>query len=383
MWNQEDHKWMQQAIELATLGEYTTRANPNVGCVIVKDGACVAQGYHQRLGGDHAEIAALKAAGANAQGATMYITLEPCTHSGRTDPCVLSIVKAGIKEVIFACADPNPLVQTSKYKNFLQEHQITVRSGLLAEQARNLNLDFFKQMLHKKPYIRLKLACSLDGKTALNNNQSKWITGTQARIDVQRWRAKANAILTSAATIIADDPQLSLRTAQLSAAEQQQLANPVLPTTVILDTNARLDPSYKIFAQPQPVILLTAVNQDYKANFPKHVTIHKIKRSPKGLCLTTAINLLQELQLTNVMVEAGAKLAGSLLEAKLCDELILYTAPILLGGAAKNLIDISEITNMQDAIKLRPTSSKTIGLDVRQTFQLHPTSYYQEPSHAK
>ena len=383
MWTQEDHKWMQQAIELATLGEYTTRANPNVGCVIVKDGACVAQGYHQRLGGDHAEIVALKAAGNNAQGATMYITLEPCTHSGRTDPCVLSIVKAGIKEVIFACTDPNPLVKTSKYKNFLQEHQITVRSGLLAEAARNLNLDFFKQMLHKKPYIRLKLACSLDGKTALNNNQSKWITGTQARTDVQRWRAKADAILTSAATIIADDPQLSLRTAQLSATEQQLLADPILPTTVILDTNARLNSSYKIFAQPQPVILLTAVNQDYKTNFPKHVTIHKIKQSPKGLCLDTAVNLLQELQLTNVMVEAGAKLAGSLLEANLCDELILYTAPILLGGTAKNLIDISELTNMQDAIKLRPTSSKTIGLDTRQTFQLHPTSYYQEPSHAK
>ncbi|MEP1555049.1 MAG: bifunctional diaminohydroxyphosphoribosylaminopyrimidine deaminase/5-amino-6-(5-phosphoribosylamino)uracil reductase RibD [Paraglaciecola sp.] len=366
-----DHQMMALAIQLAKRGQYTTSPNPNVGCVISSPaGKIVGQGWHQKAGTPHAEVHALKQAGFLAKGATAYVTLEPCSHFGRTPPCAKALVEAGISRVVVAMQDPNPLV-SGRGMQILQRAGVVVQHGLLKDAAVQLNLGFIKRMSTGLPRVTVKLAASLDGKTALHNGLSQWITGPEARQDVQRHRAHSCAILSGSGTVMADNPTLNVRYKELGLTPEV-LAEENLrqPLRVIVDGRNQLPPNLRLLQQSSSqvagdVLLVNGKHSDHL--FAEHVSQWQAPFNGNKLDLDAVMKELGDRQTNDVWVEAGAKLAGALLQNNLIDELILYQAPKLIGGSGQNLFDILPIESMNEVHGLSWTDVRQVGKDLKMT----------------
>lgn len=351
---------MARAIELAKRGVNTTHPNPNVGCVIVKDGEVIAEGWHERAGGPHAEAMALRAlvAGpglAAANGATVYVTLEPCSHYGRTPPCADALVSARVGRVVFAMPDPNPKV-AGRGAVLLTQAGIKVDVGLMEAEAEELNLGFLKRMRKGTPYVRVKVGMSLDGRTALANGKSKWITSDAAREDVQHWRARSSAVLTGIGTVLADDPQLNVRLPEVSRQ----------PTVVVLDAKARLQPGAKLFSGGGPVVVFTKSGPlpGVAALRLKGARVEVVSGGDQ-LDLSAMLLKLGELELNDVLVEAGPTLTGALVRAGVADELLIYMAPKLLGPQARPLFDLPLLEDLQQAASFNLIETAQVGPDLR------------------
>ncbi|AIX50442.1 MULTISPECIES: bifunctional diaminohydroxyphosphoribosylaminopyrimidine deaminase/5-amino-6-(5-phosphoribosylamino)uracil reductase RibD [Pantoea] len=364
-----DARYMARALELARRGRFTTTPNPNVGCVIVRDGTIVGEGWHQRAGEPHAEVHALRMAGEQARGATAYVTLEPCSHHGRTPPCCDALIAAGVSRVVVAMQDPNPQVAGRGLWR-LQQAGIEVSHGLMMAEAEALNRGFLKRMRTGFPWIQLKLGASLDGRTAMASGESKWITSAAARRDVQQFRAQSSAILTSSATVLADDPSLTVRADELSDSVLQQLDTQTLrqPVRVVVDSQQRVTPQHRLIHQPGESWLMRTAPDD--AAWPESVT--QIAVPPRGeqLDLVAMMMLLGQRQINSVWVEAGAGLAGALIQAGLVDELIVYIAPILLGDAGRGLCTLPGLEALSAAPRLDFRDVRKVGDDLRLTLTL-------------
>lgn len=364
-----DHHYMARAIELASKGRFTTAPNPNVGSVIVRDGEVVGEGYHRQAGGPHAEVFALRQAEHLALSATCYVTLEPCSHYGRTGPCALALVNAGVKKVIVAMLDPNPLV-AGRGIQILQDAGIEVQLGLLEEQARALNPGFLSRMERQKPYIRLKLATSLDGRIALSNGKSQWISSEQSRSDVQLMRAQAHAILSTATTVLADNARLTVRSEGLAitALDDGSVRQPI---RVILDRSLKLTGQELLFSQNGPIVLVH--DKQFKPAFEHpHVRFIALDADESGLNLNELMPVLAAENINDLWVEAGAVLAGSLWQAGLVDELIVYQAPVLLGDKAKAMLQLPNYSELCEAQHFVWTSVERLGPDLKLTARLEP-----------
>ena len=352
-----DH--MQRALELARRGLWSTDPNPRVGCVIAAGERVIAEGWHERVGLPHAEAMALAAAGSGARGATAYVTLEPCCHQGRTPPCTDALIAAGIKRVHYALRDPNPRVRGGGAAR-LAAAGIEVEEGPLADQARALNAGFLSRMERGRPWLRLKLAASLDGGTALASGQSRWITGVGARADVQQLRARSSAVMTGVATILADNPRLDVR---LPGATRQ-------PLRVVLDSGLRMPPSARAIAPPGRLLVLTASRDAARraALAQAGAELLDVPAGERGLDLPAALGLLAGQEETNeLLVECGPTLGGALLVAGLVDEWILYIAPVLLGADARPLAEIPAISTMAERMAFSIVDQRLIGGDLRLT----------------
>ena len=362
MTNQRDVECMSLALRLAKRGIYTTRPNPNVGCVITNgEGVVVGTGFHKRAGEPHAEIKAIKNAGNNTHGATVYVSLEPCCHHGKTGPCTQALIEAKIAKVVIAMRDPNPLV-AGKGIEQLQAHGITVEEGVLSEQATKLNRGFVKRMSHGLPWVTVKSATSMDGRTALCNGQSKWITSTHARNDVQMLRARHDAIMTGIGTVLADDPSLNVR---LKSQQLRIEGEVVQPYRVIIDPELKISPNAKILQMPGTTLIFTRDNANSSLfDDNEHCEIIRLDDVNGKLNLQLVLEKLSSYHINNVLIEAGATLIGELLNAKLVDELIHYVSAKLMGNTAKGMLDINEITNMDDCISLEYTDIRKIGEDL-------------------
>ncbi|MGR6660736.1 bifunctional diaminohydroxyphosphoribosylaminopyrimidine deaminase/5-amino-6-(5-phosphoribosylamino)uracil reductase RibD [Avibacterium paragallinarum] len=365
---QRDHEFMQMALDLAKLGRFTTTPNPSVGCVLVKNGGVIGKGFHLKAGEPHAEVMALREAGENARGATAYVTLEPCSHFGRTPPCAKGLIEAGVAKVIAAMTDPNPQV-AGRGLAMLQQAGVETAVGLLAEKAELLNQGFLTRMRHNRSFVQLKMAMSLDGRTAMANGESKWITGELARQDVQQYRASASAILSTSETVLMDNPMLNVRWTQLPAEVQQQYPDTALrqPVRIILDSQHRVTPECQLFQQPTPVWLVGYQERDLSA-FPEFCQSIQIEKTPDFF--TALLKYLSEQQINTLWVEAGSGLAGALIEAKWVDELIVYIAPKLLGDQGKGLCHLPHLHKLADAPHWTLQSVTPIGDDLKLIY--HP-----------
>jgi diaminohydroxyphosphoribosylaminopyrimidine deaminase/5-amino-6-(5-phosphoribosylamino)uracil reductase len=349
-----DHAFMARALRLAERGAYTTRPNPMVGCVIARGEEFVGEGFHARAGGPHAEVFALREAGARARGATAYVTLEPCAHHGRTPPCADALVAAGITRVVAATRDPFGRVDGDGFRK-LMAVGVQVEVGLLEAAARELNRGFFSRVERGRPWLRVKLAMSLDGRTAAADGDSKWITSEEARADVQRWRARSGALLTGSGTVRADDPMLTVR---LPAGEEA-----LAPLRVVLATRGSLVTTARIFDEQAPTLAVHAV--DMVPDFEDDIDAIAVPRDGEGLDLRAVIAQLAERGINEVQVEAGATLSGALLRAGLVDELLLYIAPVLLGDHGRPLFASLGIESVADRLGLRLVESRQVGPDLR------------------
>lgn len=354
-------QYMARAIELAKQGLYTTDPNPRVGCVIVKDGQVIGEGFHRKAGEGHAEVNALAMAGDNAKGATAYVTLEPCSHFGRTPPCSDGLIKAGIRHVVCAMKDPNPQVSGQGFAKLI-EAGIDVTLGILEDQARALNPGFIKRMETGMPFVRLKMAASLDGRTAMQSGESQWITGSAARQDVQRLRARSSAIVTGIESIKSDDSSLTVRADELGL--EQDWADEIVqrqPLRVVLDSKGQISKDAKILQQVGTT--LVAVRHG--------VQLHGVETLPlnhdeHGLDLTTLLKELALRQCNEVLVETGATLAGEFVRQGLVDEMVLYMAPCFLGSDARGMLNWP-ITTMAEKQTLTILDNRMVGQDIRLT----------------
>ena len=353
--NANDHAHMAHALRLAERGLYTTQPNPRVGCVIAHGDTVVGEGWHQRAGEPHAEVFALREAGERARNATAYVTLEPCAHHGRTPPCADALVAAGVARVVVAAEDPFPQVAGRGIEK-LRAAGIVVDAGLMREAARELNIGFFSRIERGRPWLRVKLAMSLDGRTALANGESKWITGDAARTDVQRWRARSSAILTGSGTVLADNPQLTVRLPQGEA------FTPAL--RVVLDRQLRTPVGSHVLDGSVPTLLLHAPGVDPDHRF-QHVECASVAEQDGALDLSAALALLAERGCSEVHVEAGPTLCGALFTAGLVDELLIYVAPLLLGDRGRPLLHLPTLSDMAERWQLRPVEQRQIGNDWR------------------
>ena len=361
----KDAEFMQLALDLAKQGEFTAAPNPAVGCVLVKNGQIVGKGFHAKAGEPHAEVMALREAGENARGATAYVTLEPCAHYGRTPPCAKGLVDAGVRNVIAAMYDPNPLV-AGKGLGILADAGIESAVGLLKENAEELNKGFLKRMRTGRPFVQLKLAMSIDGKTAMANGESKWITGAQARADVQQYRAKASAILSTSQTVLADNPSLNVRWAELPQEVQSRYAEQHLrqPVRVILDSAHKVRSDFNLFLTDSPVWL--AGKDKFQLNGFSASTEYLQLISNQGEShLQALMTELGKRQINTLWVEAGATLAGALIAENLVDELIIYMAPKLLGDQARDLCHLPYLTKLADAPLWELQLCEPIGDDLK------------------
>ncbi len=362
-----DHAHMALALDLAERGLFTTRPNPRVGCVLAHGERVVGTGWHQKAGTPHAEVHALAAAGAQARGATAYVTLEPCAHFGRTPPCADALIKAGVARVVAACVDPFPQVAGLGLAR-LAAAGIVTESGLMHDQARALNAGFFSRVERARPWLRLKLAMSVDGRTALANGTSRWLTGPEARRDVHRLRARACAILTGVDTILADDPSLDVR---LDAADLPELSVPA-PLKVVLDRHLRTPATAKLFRSAGAVLIA----HSQKAPEPRRVALRAVGAELWQMPTNESEQLpalfaeLGKREINEAHTEAGAVLSGALLQAGLVDELVLYQAPILLGPHARPLLQLPDLATMQDRIALELIDQQTFGVDLRFSYRV-------------
>lgn len=355
-------QYMQYAIRLAERGLYTTDPNPRVGCVLVKGDVIVGRGWHQRYGQPHAEVLALQDAGDKAKGATAYVTLEPCNHTGKTPPCTQALIAAGVKEVIVAMQDPNPLV-AGKGIATLKQAGMDVSCGLLEVQAKALNPGFIKRMETGLPFVRVKLAMSLDGRTAMASGESQWITGEDARIDVQKLRARASAVLTGINTVLEDDPSLNVR---MSADELDIEGEVNQPIRVVLDSRSQFPDDAKMLSCDGDTLVYVA---DEKADLPNCAFV-KAPPSKDGMNLKAVMTDLASREVNEIHVEAGAVLCGSLLKESLVDEIVIYMAPSIMGDNAKGLFALPDLAEMKDKINLSINDIRKVGGDVR--FTLSP-----------
>jgi len=357
-----DHAHMSHALQLAQRGVYTTDPNPRVGCVVVANDDIVGEGWHARAGGPHAEIEALRAAGSSASGATAYVTLEPCCHHGRTPPCTDALLDAGIARVVMACGDPNPAVGGQGAAR-LEAGGVEVERGVLEREAYELNIGYMQRMRDGRPWVRSKIAASLDGRTALANGVSKWITGAAARADVQRLRARSSAILTGAGTIVADDPSLNVRA--------QELGDVVQPVRVVVDSGLRVAPDARILHVDGEVVIVTVAGADDKRASLEQAgaRIEVVDAAANGrVDLDTAMARLADIGVNEVLVEAGTQINGALLQAGLIDELVVYTAGSVLGRHARGMFDIPELTRMEGRVEFELSDVRRVGEDLRTTW---------------
>jgi len=355
MFNFVDQQYMAEALRLAQMGLFSTSPNPRVGCVLVRDQRIVGTGWHQKAGEAHAEILALRAAGANARGATAYVTLEPCSHHGRTPPCVEALIEAGVAQVIAAMQDPNPRVAGSGFAR-LRAAGVQVDSGLMQDEAQELNIGFIARMTHGRPWMRMKIAASLDGRTALANGQSKWITGAEARRDGHAWRARACAVLTGIGTVSNDDPRLDVR----------EVDTPRQPLKVLVDSRLQLPPTARLLAGGK--LLIAAAVEDkaaISALIDKGAEVLLLPNEEGKVELTALMRELARREINEVHVEAGYKLNGSLLHAGLVDELLVYLAPCMLGDGARGMFNLPELADLGDRRLVQFTEVQTLGCDLR------------------
>lgn len=353
---------MTLALRLAAQGLYTTQPNPRVGCVIVKNQQIIGQGAHLKAGEPHAEVFALREAGLEAKDADAYVTLEPCNHHGRTPPCVDALIKAGVKRVVVAMQDPNPLVAGNGLKR-LQAHDIQVETGLMEAEALALNPGFISRMTRNRPYVRSKIAASLDGRTALNNGKSLWITGEAARLDVQHWRAQSCAIITGIGTVLADNPSMNVRLGDLTLIRQ--------PLRVIIDsqlrtpTDCKMLDATKLPASPVLIAYASDVNNHAAALSATGAELLHIADANGRVDLSALLLNLAQRGINEVLLEAGQGLNGAFLNANLIDEFIFFYAPKFMGADAKAMFDIPELTEMQQATDLQILDVRQIGQDIR------------------
>ncbi len=389
-----DHLHMAHALRLAEHGLFTTQPNPRVGCVIVRDDQVVGSGFHQRAGEPHAEVFALREAGERSRGATAYVTLEPCAHHGRTPPCADALIAAGVRRVVVASDDPNPQVDGRGIAR-LRAARVTVETGLMREAARELNIGFFSRIERGRPFVRVKLAMSLDGRTALANGDSKWITGEAARADVQRWRARSSAILTGSGTVLADDPRLTVRlpdetppgelspspprgegwgegslrsetppphSGPLPAREKVRIAPPL---RVVLDRQLRTPAASHVLDGSTPTLVLHGAAASRADDRFARVERLVVATHKDSLDLSAVLALLADRGCNELQVEAGPTLCGALFADGLVDELLLYVAPILLGDSARALLKLPALGEMARRWQLRTVDQRQLGADWR------------------
>lgn len=349
--------YMARALQLAERGIFTTAPNPNVGCVIVRDGVIVGEGWHRRAGDGHAEVYALADAGERAQGATCYVTLEPCSHTGRTPPCADALIAAGVAQVCVAMEDPNPKVAGVGIKR-LREAGITVEEGLMASEAELLNVGFCKRMRTGRPFVRSKLAMSLDGRTAMASGESQWITGAAARQDVQKLRAHSDAIVTGIGTVLADDPALTVRPEGDWYPDNEVVRQPL---RVVVDSAGRTPSMAHLFDTDPPVWIATMGTQS------AGTTVTLPADEAGNVDLVALMDRLAEAEINEVMIEAGAELNGGLLAAGLIDEIVIYMAPKLMGDGARGLFHLPALTTMAQNIELEIKDIRAVGKDWRIT----------------
>ena len=352
---------MARALQLAEKGLYSTDPNPRVGCVLVKDNRIVGEGWHEFAGGPHAEINALAQAGSEAKGATAYVSLEPCCHYGRTPPCTNALIEAGIKRVVAAMEDPNPTVGGDGLKQ-LSAAGISVQSGILQHQAEALNPGFVNRMRHQRPFVRCKLAMSVDGRTAMASGESQWITGEDARLDVQRLRARSSAIMTGIGTVLLDDPLMTVRLIDPLSANRQ-------PLRVIVDSHLRMPSQARLLAQPGRTLIVTSgVNAHNNASIETgSIDVIALDPGDGGVDLKAALSYLADRAVNEVLLEAGATLSGAMLRAGLIDELVLYMAPVLLGDGARGLFKLPGLDKMEQRLGLEIEDLRAVGQDWRIT----------------
>ena len=369
-----DEHYMRRAIELAARGMFTTRANPRVGCVLVRDDVVIGEGYHVRPGEGHAEVNALASVNGDAVGATAYVSLEPCAHFGRTPPCSHALTEARVRNVVIASVDPNPRVDGGGIQ-YLRDHNIGVRTGLLDAEARALNPGFFSRMQRGRPWLRGKIATSLDGRTALADGCSQWITGPDARADVQRYRARACAILTGADTVIADDPSLTVRVDSQLRPVTESSTDIAQPLRVVVDGRARIGTDAKLMSLPGAV--LVACREDAPPDRMQSLEaagadVVKLPARGDHIDLDALFTVLGQREINEVHTEAGPHLLGALLQHGLLDELLWYLAPNLLGPDARPGISFPPLTSMQARPEFGVTDCTRIGSDVRLTLMPSP-----------
>ena len=354
-----DHRHMARALELARRGFYSTAPNPRVGCVLVRDDAVVGEGFHHHAGGPHAEVAALAAAGARARGATAYVTLEPCSHHGRTPPCAEALVAAGVARVVFAAGDSNPRVAGGGRAR-LEAAGIAVTGGVLAAEARALNRGFFSRMERGRPFVTLKLGMSLDGKIALASGASKWVTSEAARADVQRLRAASDCVLTGIGTVLADDPGLDLRDPRFDLGPRRQLR-------AVLDTRLALSPRAKLLARPGRTIVFHGADEPAARRRLEAAgaEMEAIACDAAGVSLSAVLAQLATREINDVLVEAGPRLAGAFLAAGLVDEYVLYLAPKILGHTARSAFAFPDPGALAEAPGVEIVRCDRIGEDLR------------------
>ena len=355
MLSAEDSVWMAQALQLAERGLYTTSPNPRVGCVLVKQGKLLGEGWHQRAGEPHAEVYALRAAGESARGATAYVTLEPCSHHGRTPPCADALIAAGIARVVVAMQDPNPQVGGQGLAR-LRAAGISVECGLMEASAQALNAGFVMRMTRGLPLLRSKIAMSLDGRTALHNGASQWITGSAARRDGHHWRARSCAVLTGIGTVLADDAQLSVR----------EVATTRQPLRVVLDSTLKLPLDARIL-QGGNVLIYTASRDAQKIAAVENAgaQVAVLQAGNGQVDLRACVQDLAARGCNEILVEAGQRLNGALLQQGLVDELLLYLAPQLLGDMARGMAQLGEFTSLEQRIELAWQDVRQVGGDLR------------------
>jgi diaminohydroxyphosphoribosylaminopyrimidine deaminase/5-amino-6-(5-phosphoribosylamino)uracil reductase len=352
---------MARALRLAERGLLTTAPNPRVGCVLVRDGVVVGEGWHERAGLPHAEINALQKAGSQAAGATAYVTLEPCCHQGRTPPCTDALIAAGVTRVVAAMEDPNSQV-AGQGLAALRSAGIDAKAGVLADAAQQLNAGFVLRMRQGRPWVRCKLAMSVDGRTAMASGESRWITAAAARADVQQLRARSDAIMTGIGTLLADDPSLNVRIDGMDESYRQ-------PLRVILDSRLRTPPDAKLLDLPGETLIVTGVvDADNEARLTRTgIRIVTLPTQDGQLDLPAVLQYLGTLQINEVHLEAGATLCGALLQAGLLDELVIYMAPHLMGNTARGLFALPGLEQMSQRVKLSISDVRAVGDDWRIT----------------
>lgn len=357
-----DHIYMARAIQLAEKGLYSTQPNPRVGCVIVANNQVVGEGYHQKAGEPHAEIHALEMAAEKASGATAYVSLEPCSHQGKTPPCADALIDAGVKRVVCAMQDPNPLVSGQGLEK-LKQAGIETTSGMLEAEAQAVNPGFIKRMKTGLPFVRVKLAMSLDGRTAMASGESKWITGAAARADVQKLRARSSVVLTGSGTVLADNPSMNVR---VSAADLGVDVEPCQPLRAVIDSQLKVKSDSKIFQQSGEAVVYTCKKISAAKGFQTQQIVTVNEGSAK-VDLLAVLQSLADQQANEVHVEAGSELCGALLEQQLVDEIVVYMAPHIMGDSAKGLFHLPELQAMQQRINLQIKDIRAIGKDWRIT----------------
>lgn len=366
-----DQYYMARALRLAERGLWSTAPNPRVGCVIVRDGEIVGEGWHQVAGESHAEIHALHMAKEKAQGATCYVTLEPCCHHGRTPPCTEALLKAGITRVVVAMTDPNPLVSSKGIEQLLKAG-VVVDTGILSSEAEKLNVGFLTRMRHNRPYIRCKIAMSVDGKTAMASGESQWITSQESRADVQAMRARSSAIMTGAGTVLADNPKLSVRESELP---NYLYRPPVIkqPLRVVVDAHLSTPPTARMLSLPGQTLIFTASDDEFltKSLEKAGAKVVFLPERERHIDLPAMCQkLATDYEVNELLVETGANLAGSMLRAKLIDEIVIYMAPVLLGHKARGLFHLPELETLSQKVRLNITEIRALGNDWRMT--IHP-----------